>query len=52
MKLSLMIPTYNSAYTIERTLRSVLAQRYRPLEVVVYDEASGDETRDDRTAGC
>jgi glycosyltransferase involved in cell wall biosynthesis len=45
MKLSLMIPTYNSADTVARTLRSVLAQRYRPLEVVVYDEASADETR-------
>ena len=45
MKLSLMIPTFNSAATLERTLRSVLAQRYRPLEVLVYDEASADETR-------
>ncbi|HMG57200.1 MAG TPA: glycosyltransferase [Kofleriaceae bacterium] len=45
MKLSLMVPTFNSAETIERTLRSVLAQRYRPLEVVIYDEASADDTR-------
>ncbi len=45
MKLSLMIPTFNSAETIARTLGSVLSQGYRPLEVVVYDEASKDETR-------
>jgi glycosyltransferase involved in cell wall biosynthesis len=45
MKLSLMIPTFNSARTIERTLGSVLAQRHRPLEVVIYDEASQDDTR-------
>jgi glycosyltransferase involved in cell wall biosynthesis len=45
MKLSLMIPTFNSAETIERTLRSVIAQEYRPLEILVYDEASRDETR-------
>lgn len=45
MKLSLMIPTFHSAETIERTLQSVLAQTYRPLEVVVYDEASKDDTR-------
>lgn len=45
MKLSLMIPTFNSATTIERTLSSVLMQRHRPLEVVVYDEASKDDTR-------
>jgi glycosyltransferase involved in cell wall biosynthesis len=45
MKLSLMIPTFNSAATIERTLGSVLAQKYRPLEVVVYDESNKDDTR-------
>ena len=46
MKLSLMVPTFRSAETIERTLGSVLAQRHRPLEVVVYDEASTDGTRE------
>jgi glycosyltransferase involved in cell wall biosynthesis len=45
VKLSLMVPTFNSAETIERTLRSALAQRHRPLELVVYDEASRDDTR-------
>ena len=40
-----MVPTFNSAETIERTLTSVLAQSHRPLEVVVYDEASRDSTR-------
>jgi glycosyltransferase involved in cell wall biosynthesis len=45
MKLSLMIPTFNSAETIERTLKSATAQTYRPLEIVVYDEASKDDTR-------
>jgi glycosyltransferase involved in cell wall biosynthesis len=46
MKLSLLIPTFNSAATIERTLRAALAQRWRPLEVLVYDEASSDGTRE------
>ncbi|HEY5922152.1 MAG TPA: glycosyltransferase, partial [Kofleriaceae bacterium] len=46
MKLSLMIPTFNSAETIERTLGSVLAQSHRPLEVVVYDESNKDNTRE------
>jgi succinoglycan biosynthesis protein ExoO len=45
LKLSLMLPTHNSAATIERTLSAALAQRHRPLEVVVYDEASADDTR-------
>jgi glycosyltransferase involved in cell wall biosynthesis len=45
MKLSLMVPTFNSAETIERTLGSVLRQSHRPLEVLVYDEVSKDDTR-------
>jgi glycosyltransferase involved in cell wall biosynthesis len=45
VKLSLMIPTFQSGDTIERTLTSVLEQEYRPLEIVVYDECSTDGTR-------
>ncbi len=45
VKLSLMVPTFRSAETIERTLGAVLAQTHRPLQVVVYDEASQDGTR-------
>ena len=41
-----MIPTFLSGGTIERTLASALAQEYRPLEIVVYDECSRDSTRD------
>jgi glycosyltransferase involved in cell wall biosynthesis len=40
-----MIPTFQSAETIERTMQSVLVQDYRPLEIVVYDECSTDSTR-------
>jgi glycosyltransferase involved in cell wall biosynthesis len=46
VKLSLMIPTFQSGDTIERTLTSVLGQSYRPLEVLVYDECSTDSTRE------
>jgi glycosyltransferase involved in cell wall biosynthesis len=46
LKLSLMIPTHRSASTVERTLSAALRQDHRPLEVVVYDEASDDATRD------
>jgi glycosyltransferase involved in cell wall biosynthesis len=46
MKLSLMIPTFSSGETISRTLESALAQEYRPLEILVYDEASRDSTRE------
>lgn len=41
-----MVPTFNSAETVRRTLGSVLEQRHRPLQVIVYDEASKDQTRD------
>ena len=46
LKLSLMIPTHRSAATIERTLRAALVQDHRPLQIVVYDEASDDGTRE------
>jgi glycosyltransferase involved in cell wall biosynthesis len=46
VKLSLLTPTFNSAGTIERTLRSAVEQRWRPLEIVVYDETSRDGTRE------
>lgn len=41
---SVVIPTYNSALTVERALRSVAAQTYRPIEVIVVDDASQDDT--------
>jgi glycosyltransferase involved in cell wall biosynthesis len=42
---SVVIPTYNRAPLLGRTLESVLAQEHRPLEVVVVDDASEDDTR-------
>lgn len=38
------IPAYNAAATIERTLRSVLAQADEHVEVIVVDDGSTDET--------
>jgi glycosyltransferase involved in cell wall biosynthesis len=43
--ISVIVPAYNSAHFISRTLRSVLAQSHRALEVIVVDDGSRDETQ-------
>ena len=40
----MIVPARNEARTIEPMLRSVLASRYRPFELLVVDDRSTDET--------
>jgi GT2 family glycosyltransferase len=43
---SVLITTYNSARFLETCLESLLQQIYKPLEVIIVDNASSDGTRD------
>ena len=42
---SVIIPTYKRGYCIVACLRSVLAQSFGELEIIVVDDASGDDTQ-------
>src|SRR6185436_19107774 len=44
--ISVVIPSYNQGRYIRETIDSTLAQDYRPIEVLVMDGASKDETVD------
>lgn len=42
---SVVLPTFNRAYSIGSSIRSVLAQAFRDFELIVVDDDSQDETR-------
>lgn len=41
---SVVIPTYNRAETIEKTINSILNQTYKSIEIVIVDDCSRDNT--------
>jgi len=41
---SVVIAAFNEAKVISRTIRAVLANRYEPLDIIVVDDGSTDET--------
>lgn len=44
--ISVIIPTYNRAKTIEKSICSVLKQTIRNIEVIIVDDGSTDNTKD------
>lgn len=41
---SVLVPAYNEGEVIQKTIHSLLASRYRNLEIVVIDDGSKDDT--------
>lgn len=44
MKLSVIVPVYNAANTMERCIDSILKQSYRDFELILVDDGSTDES--------
>jgi teichuronic acid biosynthesis glycosyltransferase TuaG len=44
MKISIILPVYNSFKTIQKTIDSVVNQSYKDWELIIIDDASTDET--------
>lgn len=43
-KVSFIVPCRNKAHFVEKTVKSVLAQTYSPMEIILSDQGSDDDT--------
>jgi len=43
---SIILPTYNRAYCVTKSIDSALAQTYQRIEVIIVDDGSSDNTRE------
>lgn len=46
IRVSVIMPTWNRAHTVARSIRSVQSQTHRDWELIVVDDGSTDSTRD------
>ncbi|MEA3512624.1 MAG: glycosyltransferase family A protein [Campylobacterota bacterium] len=46
MKISVIIPTYNRAGFLKKTIQSILNQTYKVNEIIIVDDGSTDTTKD------
>lgn len=45
-RVSILMPTYNSAHFLDEAIESVLAQTYKDYEVIIVDNCSTDNTKE------
>jgi len=45
-RVSIVLPTYNRAYILESSMRSILEQSYRDFELIIVDDGSTDNTEE------
>jgi glycosyltransferase involved in cell wall biosynthesis len=46
LKVSIILPTYNRAYCVGRTIDAVISQTFTDWELIICDDCSSDETPD------